>query len=707
MADTQTQNTPETQQVTVDELSNKIRETTNELNTLKNWLSNLSAEELQQKADELSDIEHTIAECMEDLSCLEKDWSASISKSQLDTLRSQINTLTTSKDAVQAQIENQTRAKLDSLKWNIAQVQNNWESQEWDGKDWEEKGKWWKTWLRIWWIWLAWWWVFRLWKRIFGKKDKQETTTSASTIETKKSRRELRRERREQRRKERAERRANRPRRQKFLIWSAIAGGTTFAWIKIYKNWNTIKAWVKEKLWLWLSFDEALVKVETEVKNWIMKDTNLWSFAGHFEDWLKYNESTQEICSYWQTTKIDKKNRKIVWLESVSFPNREQLIHAANIINFSRFMLAWSWETDKPFVVQWGDICFKAKWEWKTKFIDASWNSLWSWILWWTWAVAGWILWRYAWAVPWAAIWAVGWWCAWAAWWAVIDNKSTMNDVCSTLRKWANLDRFVSLLNEQKNDKWESLWKWVAMPEKEPDDTTPIHKYLNGTIDAIAYSYDERSGLNGIKAEMIEWDPSRYKITSYDEHVELKLEWCTAQKWEEIDFSKITKIRIWKYEWDFCIAGEDPYLDLEFPNTQEWLQEAIRVINLTNSIRRNYKGGCAEEFPFSYWDVFHKNDRWKNTLTVDLPWAWWHTLIKNEEDYPTLTKDLKKSRNGTFVNKWLGAGFQYLRSSFDGYKEHRYNVATWKEENKWSKYINYLHQMWWANLDFNYWKKPQ
>ena len=288
----------------------------------------------------------------------------------------------------------------------------------------------------------------------------------------------------------------------------------------------------------------------------------------------------------------------------------------------------------------------------------------------------------------------------------MIDNKSTMNDVCSTLKKWANLDRFVELLNNQKNDKWESLWKWVAMPEKEPDDTTPIHKYLNGTMDAISHSYDERNGLNGIKAEMKEWDPSTYKITSYKQTVELKLEWCTAKKWEEIDFSKITKIRIWKYEWDYCIDGEEPYLDLDFPITPEWLQEAIRVINLTNSIRNWYEKKCAEEFPFSYWDVFHKNDRWKNTLTVDLPWAWWRTLIKNEEDYPTLTKDLKKSRNGTFVNKWLGAGFQYLRPSLDGYKERRYNIATWKEENKWSKYINYLHQMWWKDLEFNYWIKP-
>jgi hypothetical protein len=36
MADTQIQNTPDIHQVTVDELSNKIQETTNELNQLKN-----------------------------------------------------------------------------------------------------------------------------------------------------------------------------------------------------------------------------------------------------------------------------------------------------------------------------------------------------------------------------------------------------------------------------------------------------------------------------------------------------------------------------------------------------------------------------------------------------------------------------------------------------------------------------------------------
>ena len=268
MADTQIQNTPDIQQVTVDELSNKIKETTNELNQLKDWLSNLS---LEQQNDRLSDIENAILDCSEDLAALEKDWSASITKVQLDSLKSQINTLTAAKDALQKQIEDQAKKEMDNLKWNIVQAQNNW-SENWENPDWEQNNskKWWKTWLRIWWIWLAWWWIWRIWKRVFGgRKDKKEWTTS--TIETWKTRRQLRKERREQRRKERAERRANRPFRQKFLIWSAIAWWATYAWIKVYKNWNTIKAWVKEKLWLWLSFDEALVKVESDVKNWIMK----------------------------------------------------------------------------------------------------------------------------------------------------------------------------------------------------------------------------------------------------------------------------------------------------------------------------------------------------------------------------------------------------------------------------------------------------
>ena len=124
MADTHVQNTPEKQQITVDNLSKKIQETTNELNQLKKWLNNLSVEELQEKADKLSEIENTILEYSDELSDLEQDWSISVSKSQLNALKSQLNTLTSSKDIVQAQIENRTRAKLDSLKWNIAQVQS-------------------------------------------------------------------------------------------------------------------------------------------------------------------------------------------------------------------------------------------------------------------------------------------------------------------------------------------------------------------------------------------------------------------------------------------------------------------------------------------------------------------------------------------------------------------------------------------------------
>jgi cob(I)alamin adenosyltransferase len=85
---------------------------------------------LEQQNDKLSDIENAIMDCSEDLANLEKDGTVSIDKEKLNTLKLQINTLRTSKDVVQKQIEQQTIEALNKLDQSVAQNEGTEQEQE-------------------------------------------------------------------------------------------------------------------------------------------------------------------------------------------------------------------------------------------------------------------------------------------------------------------------------------------------------------------------------------------------------------------------------------------------------------------------------------------------------------------------------------------------------------------------------------------------
>ncbi len=686
------QQNPEVQeQISMTEISNRIKEVTNELNQLKNSLNELS---LEEKNEKIAEIESTILDCSHDLEALEISRNISIDQKELNELKSKVNILKSQKESLKKQIEAQTKLAIDELNQAVTQSQSTEQTQQdWEQKDWKEK-KWlwrqrealtskqewkentWKNILRtLWWVWIAAW-IWKLGKRIFGGKDKEKT----STTETWKTRRQLRKERREQRRKERAERRANRPWWQKFLIWSAIAGWTVVWWVQIYKNWNRIKSWVKEKLWKSLTFEESLSSVEAEVYNWVHKEDNFWKVGAHFE-WIHFNKDTSEIESFWEITKIDYKRKAIytsdgegIW--KVQFSNRKELIHAVNIVNFAKRALKWRANNPKPFTVSttWGDINF----EW-TEFIGASGSSFWTYLLWWVWAVGWWLLWWYwAW-IKWAAIWTVGWWLAGYTWWSLIDNESTMNNICPTIKKWTNLHLFVNYLNDQKRADWTSLWESIWEQEKQPDNFTPIHVYLNKLIKEIEDSYwSEDSDRRNLTAEMDENDPTVYTIKSYNQIVKIKLEWCTAKQGDVwVDFSHITNMRILKYNekdrWD--------WLDIDFPHNEEWLTELIRTANLTNKIREDFKEKWWDDYPF-YWG------RYSTPPCLDMDTAWFrgNTILSRDwaKKMPTLFKDLQQ-----WSNWWLRAAAWYTKK----YQKEMHDQAI-NDKNSWSQYIKFLHQMW-------------
>ena len=681
--------TEQSETLLMEELSKKISDVTQELDQLKNWLDDLSMEE---KNTRLIGIESLIFDCSENLEDLESDTTTFRNKGELQELRVKVDTLIWQKEELRNQIGSQIQS-IDESNQSVTENQNDGQQTE----EWQ-----WKKWLRKWWSsltdkekksvrtvwWLAWLWILWLWIFRWRRYDYEKEIPWYSEM----SRKKKRGARRELRQKKRKERRENRPWWQKFLIWWAIAGWTVVWWVQVYKHWNQIKSWVKEKLWLALSFDEAKQKVEDEVRNGKIDNDHFGVFNSNFENWITFDEQTQEICSYDQKTKIDKKNKKLEWLD-VSFASYEELIHAANIVNFAKRKLRWRWATARPFwqTERWWDIAFNCSANWKQEFLSANNSNERSWILGTIWVAWWWILWWYCAWVKWAAIWWLAWWAWWYALWAYIDNTSAAWRCCSTIARWRNFDLFILYLNDQKDENGKSLWESAWEQHIDPN-WTPI----NGLVDNWAENMGEWEWiLAEIEKEYWEdqtwrrkldiiWDesnPTEYTIESFGHRTKLIIEWWPTKKWDTIDYSKITKIHIEKYNesdwWD--------WLDIDFPKTKEWLEEAIRTVNLTNMFREDWSGKWREDYSFSCWRFIGLD--WKSLYfdAWEFYWKWTRLLDRKtlKEKYPTIFKDITKE--GIILSN---------------HQEEYHNQAI-NDESTWSQYIKFLHQMW----EWRYWKK--
>lgn len=688
MADKQTKKTPEIQ-VTVDELSNKIKETTNELNQLKNWLNNLS---LEQKNDKLSDIENAILECSDDLAALEKDGSISIDKKKLNTLKSQIDTLTTSKEILKKQIEKQTDEALSELNKSVTQSENTEQNQE----NWEEEKskKWWKTWLRIGWLWLAWWWLFRLWKRIFGRNyDYESEIPWYSSM----PRRQRRLERKKLRQRKKAERRSDRSAERwefrdrpfgRFVKWTGIF---LWVWSGIYylAHWIYTKNWWLNDLFDWkkgkkLKMEEALPVVEWEVNNWKTEES---IFRNDF-DWIKYDEESGMIKSYGQETKIDVKKRMVEWL-NVKFSDLPELIHVANIINCLKHNLWWKSDAESPFseTSTWWDIQFKFSQRWANEVLGASNSNTW-WTLLTAIGTAAWITaggyvgWILGAILGWAWLWAGG-----AALWRSIDNDSTLGHACSTIASWENFKRFIWHLNGIKDADWKSIWTPREQKEASP---SPMKQQADKAIARLKnYKKMDWKKDRALDIKQDQNDPNRYEISSFRDTAHIKIEWWKVDKDGNLDANSIQSITIEKYNKDDCWPKEGEWsgLKLPFPNNEEWLQECIRTIDLINEIRFNYQHQWEEKCSIHYRDASMTEWTWmlEKWLKIDTKWAWWETIRSKadlEKYYPTLLADLKKRKwkRSKTIRETIEEGKAWESSDFLCF-------LNWMVDKKWVNYF--------------------
>ena len=463
----------------LDKLLNELKTATSETEKKEKEIQlKKKAEKLKEKFDKLSSEElineqiKTVKDrgdallkaCTDTLNLQDDIWNNLKIWTEADSNADKQNAAETTKASTQTEVENND-TELEE-KWFF------WKAKDWVWEQWDDvwnkekwETEWWKNLLRTaWfigtWVWavaLAYKWVKKLRNRAFW--DDEDEKKSEESKSNKKDDGEM-------------------SWWKKWLLWAWWIAWSIRWWVQVYKHWNAISSRFKEKLWLALPFDEAIQKVEAEVRNWKIDDDHFWAFNAHF-NWITYDENTKELCSYGQKTKIDKTTKKLDGL-NVEFASWEEMIHAANIVNFAKRTLRWRWVSSQPFSLTewWWDIGFTCSATWKQKFIGMDGSTEREWILGTLWAVWWGILWSYCAWVCWAAIWAVWWWAWGYALWAYIDNSSAAWRCCWTIARWTNLDLFITYLNNQKDENCESLREPWWEKHINPDDTP-----INGVID--------------------------------------------------------------------------------------------------------------------------------------------------------------------------------------------------------------------------------
>lgn len=680
-----------------EELNKQLLKIKEDLDEVKSKV--FSNEELKEKMKDLKRRLKTVEEEFKEKKDTMKDTLKEEFQAKLDSIKEQINLELSVREHA---TEDNTQVE-DEKKWFFKSIWDRFSDKRTSFKNKDNKEK-----TRTVWLVAAWAWGMALFHSLFSEEWREKRR------ERREKRREARRAAREEKRKEREQKRKEKKdakkaareaaREKKRKERSELPFRNRWYWRAIQLSWLwTIGYYIIHwaKTWKWnpkdfldwnekseLTIDESIHVAAWEVHSWKLDKS---MYKQNF-DKIEYNENSWSILSYWESTQINEKAKCIVWLEKVKFENNTELVHAANIVNCLKYNLRWKWWAADAFsqTDTWGDIQFYFSKEWANEVLSWSNTDFWRnllWGIWWVWWT---MLWAYTENVT-VWIWSVLWlWAWWLALWNAIDNNSALWKCCSTIKDWNNFNLFISYLNSIE-EWWESIWlPWNL--ELPPDDKSPIQKYIRlveEDIRGTKITDKKKAKERNLNAEIDPDDPTRYKISSYGQEAYIKLNGTIQNDLEwKINPSTIQSITIEQYS-ENDIWWE---LKLNFPNTEEWLKECIRVINLTNMIRKEYWWNWWEDYPVFYNKSWHL---WlyKDGLNIDTNWGnnsrkiWWMRILSNDvlsSKYPTLLADLQKSESND-------------QSYFEDQLNNKRNGSSYL------KFVNWMR----TNSDGNFWTNWQ
>ena len=641
-------------------LKNQAEATKQKIENEIHSLESKTDDESKKKKEEAETLLNTFNETMSLYSSILNNWNTRVEATAASPTATTTPTATTEEESEE--------------KWFF------WKTGEWIWEQWSDVWNWDKrkeepwtnllrtTWFIATWVWaaaLAYKWVKKLWNWAFWDDEEDSEEDEESDTKSKK--------------KKKKKDNGETSWRKKWLLWAWWILWVTWWWVTVYKNRPAIKSRFKEKMWDTLTMQQAVTSATAEVRSWLIDES---PFHYNFDEGIQYDEQKHTIKSYWWETQIDPTKKKLVWLDNVVFKDYKELIHAANITNCLKSNFHHCCSSDTPFdrTTWWGwDLQIWLADGSQPEVLSASDTNAWA-RIWWVgwWAVWG-LLWAYCWSVPWAIWWAA----AWAAWWALawnaLDNNSSMWHTVSTIASWTNFEKFRTYLNQQKSADGKSIWPHENEKIHTDSPLKDLWQEVLHEIVGTSGNWDNFSRNMDILQD--EQDPSRFYVRSYNEKAPLIIEGLTLTSDGKIDYSKIKSIKIWKYK----ETDRWQWLELDFPQTEDWIKEAIKVANLTNKIRKDFHDQWWEQHPFwvkVYW--YHRH------LQIDDRWYRWRDIIYREtlsSRFPTLWQDLKKQINETDQVK-------LRRQAYDNKDQE------WCE----SKYIRYLHQMREQRWSLSYWR---
>lgn len=470
----------------------------------------------------------------------------------------------------------------------------------------------------------TWWavavgWVASKWKSLFGKKDKKETNNATESKDSKGN---------------------------TVINVDAIPKKNWFQ-----RNWGWLAWWA----WVWVAwyaFRKELYKIPV-VGTWLDKlfnpqkidfntafsnfesDINRWDVEKKFGinpkiSYEKIDEKKIKLKSYNKAIVIDIEKRIVEWMEDIVFPNYWELLHAANIINFSAAAFQWVCKTSKPFNITraGGDIEVQLLDKWDEEVVSGAGIPIWK-IAWGTAAVLTTVLGAvYGWWLPWWLVWA------WIGAGAIgvghmADTADSFSQYCPTLNDYINKEKFRARLNKIPNlVQWNQDSNSVTESDLKPDIQKIIKEIENTPIDDEDIEFTDHWTARWLDAVPVTDIPDTYDIKSWNQTIRITY--------------KDNKVVI------------DSNEKLIFDVT-----EGIRVANLTNKLKSEYAGRGNSNSPFIYRS-------WRTTLNH----AWLY--IKTKEF----------NINWTDFN-----GYQILKEK--SLKE-KYPVLLWKID---TDYIPYLNNM--------------
>ena len=432
--------------------------------------------------------------------------------------------------------------------------------------------------------------------------------------------------------------------------WLWILSGVYYVAHGIYtKNWRLRDIFDWEP-WKKLEFDAAL-----EYCKWAIANQDNKEGMAYWMD-LKYHEDTWEIEAYWERIKIDKNNRKIiwVWIGDVNFKKYEHMINAAIVIAFLKKNYSWRCANNSPFDLSWSrrwninvntnegsEIALDGSGRWgKIIWISAAGIASVATAIWWWWLKT------------WATVLSI-WWILWLAGWAAYDRDNIMHNLMPELDNdnWKkNLAAYLNSMgcwqmrNQAKENITDSpikdpVWEFLEEIQKEREKQNLPAEWWRLKFDAIP-------DLN---------DKNRYTIKAYGREINAEITWS---KWQE-------EMRLLWISW-WVPAIKVDVSKWNISNLKVPLKEWLYMTAVLGELLEKYHHKCVG-YPYFHIKKFI-NSRWlyvndRKSLNIVLTDTLAYSNKYLQKNMPTIFKN-KEKEFLEFLNDWIT-------------DEH--NVSIWKK----------------------------